>query len=499
MIIFKKFYITTAIDYTNAKPHLGHVYEKVIADIIARWHRLKEEDVFFLIGTDEHGQKVEKAAINVGKSPKKFVDELVKSFIDYYKKLEVSNDDFIRTTEERHIKIAQQIFKKVFDKGDIYKGHYEGLYCVSCEAFYTEKDAVDGNCPVHKTKLDVIKEESYFFKLSNYQQRIIEHIKNNKDFIFPEERRNEILNRLKEPLKDLSVSRCSFKWGIPLPNDEKHVIYVWFDALLNYISAIDYPKEKFKKYWPADIQVIGKDISWFHTVIWPGILLAADIELPKTILIHGFINMGGEKLSKSRGLMIDPVEISKKYTADALRYFLMREIPLGEDGNYSEEALANRYNSELADSLGNLVNRVLVLVEKNFEGLIPKPYREDKLSKLALNICKAVENSMEELQFHNALNDIFYLVNESNKYINEKKPWEIKDKTELGGILYELLETLRFSAILLQPFMPETSEKIFNQLGLEKKFSFNDLKWGKLKIGTKIRRDKVLFEKIKTK
>lgn len=499
MIIFKKFYITTAIDYTNAKPHLGHAYEKIIADVIARWHRLREEDVFFLTGTDEHGQKVEKAAIKVDKSPKEFVDELVKFFIDYYKKLEVSNDDFIRTTEERHTKIAQQIFKKVFDKGDIYKGHYEGLYCVSCEAFYTEKDAVDGNCPVHKTKLDVIKEESYFFKLSKYQQKIIDHIKNNKDFIFPEQRRNEILNRLKEPLKDLSVSRCSLKWGIPLPNDENHVIYVWFDALLNYISAIDYPKEKFKKYWPADIQVIGKDISWFHTVIWPGILFAADIELPKTILIHGFINMGGEKLSKSRGLMIDPVEISKKYTADALRYFLMREIPLGEDGNYSEEALANRYNSELADSLGNLVNRVLVLVEKNFEGLIPKPHREDKLNKLAVNICKAVENSMEELQFHNALNDIFYLVNESNKYINEKKPWEIKDKTELGGILYELLETLRFSAILLQPFMPETSEKIFDQLGLEKKFSFNDLKWGKLKVGTKIRRGKVLFEKIKTK
>ena len=497
MIIFKKFYITTAIDYTNAKPHLGHAYEKIIADVIARWHRLKEEDVFFLIGTDEHGQKVEKAALNAGKTPKEFVDELVKSFIDYYKKLEISNDDFIRTTEERHIKVAQQIFKKVFDKDDIYKGHYEGLYCVSCEAFYTEKDAIDGNCPIHKTKLDVIKEESYFFKLSKYQQDIINHIKNNKDFIFPEERRNEILNRLKEPLKDLSVSRCSFRWGIPLPNDEEHVIYVWFDALLNYISAIDYPNEKFKKYWPADIQVIGKDISWFHTVIWPGILLAADIELPKTILIHGFINMGGEKLSKSRGLMIDPVEISKKYTADALRYFLMREIPLGEDGNYSEEALASRYNSELADSLGNLVNRVLVLVEKNFEGFVPKPHEENKLSKLSLNICKAVENSMEELQFHNALNDIFYLVNESNKYINEKKPWEIKDKIELGGILYELLETLRFLGILLQPFMPEASERIFEQLGLEKKFSFNDLKWGKLKAGTKIKRGKVLFEKIK--
>jgi methionyl-tRNA synthetase len=497
VINFKKFYITTAIDYTNAKPHLGHVYEKIIADVLARWHRLKEEDVFFLTGTDEHGQKVEKTAIKASKSPQEFVDDLVKFFIECYKKLEISNDDFIRTTEERHVKVAQQIFKKVFDKGDIYKGQYEGLYCVSCEAFYTEKDSVDGNCPVHKTKLDVIKEESYFFKLSRYQQKIIDHIRNNKDFIFPEQRRNEILNRLKEPLKDLSVSRCSFKWGIPLPNDEKHVIYVWFDALLNYISAIDYPNEKFKKYWPADIQTIGKDISWFHTVIWPAILFASDIELPKTILIHGFVNICGEKLSKSRGIIVDPIELSKKYTADALRYFLMREIPLGEDGNYSEEALINRYNSELADSLGNLVNRILVLVEKNFEGLVPTPHEEDKLSKLALNICKAVDVSMEELQLHNALNDIFYVVNESNKYINDKKPWEIKDKTELGGVLYELLETLRFLAILLHPFIPETSEKIFDQIGLEKKFSFNDLKWGKLKPGTKTRRGKILFEKIK--
>lgn len=499
MITFKKFYVTTAIDYTNAKPHLGHAYEKIISDVLARWHRLKEEDVLFLLGTDEHGQKIERAATKAGKAPREFVDDLVKFFIDYYKKLEISNDDFIRTTEERHVKVAQQIFKKVFDKGDIYKGHYEGLYCISCEAFYTEKDAVDGNCPIHKTKLDVIKEESYFFKLNKYQQKIIDHIKNNKDFIFPEERRNEILNRLKEPLKDLSVSRSSFKWGIPLPNDKKHVIYVWFDALLNYISAIDYPNEKFKKYWPADIQNIGKDISWFHTVIWPAILFAADIELPKTILIHGFINMGGEKLSKARGIVVDPIELSEKYTADALRYFLMREIPLGEDGNFTEEALLNRYNSELADSLGNLVNRVLVLVEKNFEGMVPKSHGEDKLSKIALNVCKAVDVSIEDLQFHNALNDIFYVVSESNKYINEKKPWEIKDKTQLGGVLYELLETLRFIAILLQPFIPETSEKILDQLGLEKKFSFSDLKWGKLKPGTEIKRGKVLFEKIKTK
>ncbi len=491
-----KFYITTAIDYTNSKPHLGHAYEKIIADVIARWHRIRGEDVFFLIGTDEHGQKVERAAIAAGKTPKEFVDELVKFFKELYEKLNISYNDFIRTTEDRHIKIAKEIFKKVFDRGDIYKGFYEGLYCVSCEAFYTEKNAVDGNCPVHKTKLELIKEESYFFKLGRYQKKIIEHIKNNKNFIIPEQRRNEILSRLKEPLKDLSVSRCSFKWGIPLPIDEKHVIYVWFDALLNYISALEYPKEKFKKNWPADVQVIGKDISWFHTVIWPAILLASNIELPKTIFIHGFVNIGGEKLSKTRRIVVDPFELSDKYGSDALRYFLMREIPSGQDGDFSEEALINRINAELADSLGNLVNRVLVLVEKNFDGFVPRNREKDKLTKLSLNVVKAVDGSMEELQFHSALNDIFFLVNESNKYINENKPWEIEDKEKLGGILYNLLETLRFISILIYPFIPKTASKIKKQLGIEKEFSFDDLKWGVLKSGTKIKREKILFEKI---
>lgn len=496
MIKFEKFYVTTAIDYPNAKPHLGHAYEKIIADIMARWNRLKGKDVFFLTGMDEHGQNIERAAIRAGRTPQEIVDGMAVFFKDLCRKLNISYDDFIRTTEARHIKVAQEIFKKVFDKGDIYKGFYEGLYCVSCEAYYTEKDAVDGKCPIHKKDLEVLKEDSYFFKLGKYQKQIIEHIKTNKSFILPETRRNEILNRLEQDLKDLSISRVSFKWGIPLPIDEKHVIYVWFDALLNYISALDYPNEKFKKYWPADVQNIGKDISWFHTVIWPAILLAADIELPKTIFIHGFINMGGEKLSKSRGIMVDPFELINKYGEDTIRYFLTREIPLGEDGDFSEGALINRHNSELADSLGNLVNRVLVLVEKNFDGVVPKPYGED-LKKIALSVSKAVENSMNEFQFHNALNDIFYFVNETNAYVNEKKPWEIRSRNELGGVLYNLLESLRFIAILLHPFIPETSGKIFDQLGLERKFLFSDLEWGKLKPETKTKRGKILFEKIK--
>jgi methionyl-tRNA synthetase len=496
VIKIETFFVTTAIDYPNTKPHLGHAYEKIIADAMARWQRLKGKNVLFLTGLDEHGQKIERASVKAGKSPIEFLNEMAVFYKDLCRKLNISYDDFIRTTEERHIKVAKEIFKKVFEKGDIYKGFYEGLYCVSCEAFYTEKDAADGKCPIHKTNLESVKEESYFFKLGKYQKQVMEHIRNNKDFILPESRRNEILNRLEQELKDLSVSRVSFKWGIPLPINERHIIYVWFDALLNYVSALDYPNEKFKKYWPANVQNIGKDISWFHTVIWPAILLAADIELPKTIFVHGFINIGGEKLSKTRGITVDPFELADKYGADALRYFLLREIPLGEDGDFSEEALIKRINSELADSLGNLVNRVLVLVEKNFDGYVPKPYGED-LKKLALSVSKAVENSMDEFQFHNALNDIFHLVNEANKYINEKKPWEIRSRNELEGVLYSLLEVLRIIAILLYPFTPETSGKIFEQLGLEKKFSIADLEWGVLKPGTKIKRGKILFEKIK--
>ena len=372
MIDIGKFYVTTAIDYPNAKPHMGQAYEKVIADVMARLHRTRGDDVFFLTGMDEHGQKIENVAKKSGKTPQEFVDEMSVFFKDLCEKLNISNDDFIRTTEKRHAKVVTEIFKKVLDNEDIYKGYYEGLYCVSCEAFYTEKDAVDFLCPVHKTRLETVKEESYFFRLGKYRERLIKHIKENDKFILPEYRRNEILNRLQDDLKDLSVSRTNFSWGIPLPNDEKHIQYVWFDALLNYISALGYPGEKFEKYWPANVQNIGKDILWFHSVIWPAILMSCGIGLPNTIFAHGFVNFCGEKLSKSRGICIDPIDMAGKYGADALRYYLMRDIPLGEDGDFSEEALVKRYNTELADSLGNLVNRVLVLTEKNFDGKVPE-------------------------------------------------------------------------------------------------------------------------------
>lgn len=495
MIKFK-FYITTAIDYTNSKPHLGHAYEKIIADVIARYHRVKGDDVFFLTGTDEHGQKVERAAKNAGKDTKKFVDEVVKYFKELCEKLNISYDDFIRTTDKKHIDVALKVFKKVYEKGDIYKGSYEGLYCTSCETFYLPKDLVNGLCPIHKTKPEIIKEESYFFKLGKYQKQIIDYIEKNKDFILPLERKNEVFNRLKEPLRDLSISRSSFTWGIQLPIDKKHVIYVWFDALLNYISALDYPNEKFKKYWPADLHVIGKDILWFHTVIWPAILLAADIELPKKVFVHGFINIGGEKLSKTTGITIDPIELSNKYGADSIRYFLLRAIPSGYDGDFSEEALIYRINSELADDLGNLVNRVLNLVEKNFDSKVPKFEKDELISKLALQTVKKSSDFIESFQFNNALNEIWFLVAEANKFVNDSKPWEVKDKKKLGNILYNLLETLRFLSILLYPFIPETSEKIAEQLGIGKKFNSKDLKWGLLKENSKIQKKGILFKKV---
>ncbi len=493
----EKFYITTAIDYPNSKPHLGHAYEKIFADVIARWNRIKGKDVWFLIGTDEHGQKIARAAENAGKAPQAFVDEMAEHFKELFKKLRISNDDFIRTTEKRHEEAAKLIFQKVFDKGDIYKSEYEGQYCVSCERFYTEKELEDGKCPVHKKELETLKEESYFFKMGKYKQQIMDYIKNN-NFILPEFRKNEILNRLDEDLLDLSVSRKTLKWGIPLPNDDTHVMYVWFDALSNYVTALNYPEgEKYKKYWPADVHIIGKDINWFHTVIWPAILLAADIPLPKTVYVHGFITIGGEKLSKSRGIVVDPYELVERYGVDPVRYFLIREIPSGEDGNFSEEALINRINSELADTLGNLVSRVLAFVEQRFDGKVPERGEKDELIEIAIKAAESADKSMENYMLHIAMNDIWFLISEANKYINEKKPWEVKDKEELGGIVYNLLETLRIISILLHPFVPETAEKIAEQLGTEKKFLFKDIKFGLLKPGTKVKKGKILFEKIK--
>ena len=477
----KKFYITTAIDYVNASPHVGHAYEKIIADVIARWHRLLGEDVFFLTGTDENAQKNVKAAKEAKVPVKKFIDKHAKEFIDLCRKLNLSNDDFIRTTESRHLIVVQQFFRKIEEKGDIYKAKYEGLYCTGCEAFLTEKDLVDGKCPEHNIKPEILKEESYFFKLSKYKDKILDYIKN-KDFIQPISKRNEILERLKEPLKDLSVSRCAIDWGIPCPTDPSHRIYVWIDALVNYISALDYPSTKFKKYWPADIHLIGKGINWFHSVIWPALLFSAGIELPKKIFVHGYLTVNGQKISKSLGNIIDPIFIINKYGADSLRYFLLREIPVTTDGDFSEIALKERHNSELADKLGNLVSRVSALVER---------YGIKKCeNKLIKNFdIKKIKEFMENYELDKALEEIFSFIDECNRHVQQKKPWETKD----SGILYELADSIKAIAVLLWPFIPASCEKISKQFGFA--ITFENIK--KPLKEKKIVKGEILFKKIK--
>ncbi|MBN1644798.1 methionine--tRNA ligase [Candidatus Woesearchaeota archaeon] len=497
----KKFYITTAIDYPNSFPHVGHAYEKIIADVLARWHRLKGEDVFFLTGTDEHGQKIYKTAKEQGKEPKQFVDEMVPYFKKLCKKLNISNSRFIRTTEEQHKKICRDIFKKLENNGDIYKGAYEGLYCSGCEAYYTEKDLIDGLCPVHKKKPEPVKEETYFFRMSKYQDRLIKHINQYPNFIQPTSKRNEILNRLKEPLKDLSVSRTTFDWGVSVPGDKEHVLYVWLDALLNYITGLDYPGENFKKYWPADAHIIGKDITWFHTVIWPCELMSAGIELPKTVHVHGFVNLGGEKLSKSRGIVVDPIKLVDEYGVDAVRYFFIKEIPAGEDGNFSYEALTERTNSDLADDLGNLLQRTSVLIHKNFGGKIPLPVRFEREEEELIqesDIFEQTDELMKTFQWNKAISRIWSFIRMCNKYINETEPWKRKNEPDrLATILYTLAESLRIISIYISPFVPETAEKISHQLG-RKPGTFADIKFKKTTKGV-LEKPEILFKKTEAK
>lgn len=493
----KKFYITTAIDYPNSKPHLGHAYEKVMADILARWHRLNGEDVFFLTGTDEHGLKIYKAAKAQGKEPMQFVDEMLVFFKDLYSKLGISYDRFIRTTDKDHEKVCQEIFKKLDEKGDLYKGVYEGAYCTGCEAYYTEKDLVEGMCPVHKKAPEMMKEDTYFFKLGKYQEELIKHIEQHPDFILPESKRNEILNRLKEPLRDLSVTRTSFAWGVPVPKDPKHVMYVWLDALLNYVSGIGYPKAKFKKYWPADVHVIGKDINWFHSVIWPCELMSAGIELPKTVYIHGFINLNGEKLSKSAGIIIDPIKLIEEYGADAIRYYFAKEIPAGGDGSFTQELFVEKINSDLADVLGNLLQRTSVLIQKNFNGAIPKPGKFESIDEKLIEesqMYDALNELMQKFEWSKAIDKVWGFLRNCNKYINDTEPWKLKDNPgRLGTILYTLTECLRIASIYISPFLPETAEKISKQLG-QKLGKGKDSKFKKNTKGT-IPQPEILFKK----
>ncbi len=486
----KTFYITTAIVYPNSDPHIGFAYEQICADAIARWHRLLGEEVFFLTGSDEHGAKIAAAAKKSGKEPKEFVDEQVKKFTAIAKTLNLTHSRFIRTTDKDHEKIAKEIFQKVFEKGDIYKGSYAGLYCVGCESFLTEKDLVEGKCPIHQTAPQAIQEENYFFRLSKYEKQVLDLLENG--FFEPKERVKEIVNRIaKNGLQDLSVSRpkTNVAWGIECPFDKNQTIYVWFDALLNYVSGAKTGK---KDFWPADIHIIGKEISWFHCVIFPAMLLSTGLQLPKKVFAHGWLTVNGQKMSKSLGNVIDPNYLCKKYSTDVLRYLLVREIPFGQDGDFSEAALKTRNNNELANELGNLVNRTIVMIEKYCNGKIPKAKTSAELEK-ALNL-KKIEEHMEKLELHAALSEIFAFIASCNKFINDKAPWKLKGK-ELEEVLFSLADSIRIISILVSPFMPSASEKINEQLGV-KSGLLKDCKFNLLKAGTTIKKSEILFKKI---
>jgi methionyl-tRNA synthetase len=508
----KTFYITTPIYYPSGKLHIGHAYSTVAGDAISRYKRMRGYDVRYLTGTDEHGQKIQRKAEEKGVTPQAYVDEIVSGIQDLWKKLEITNDDFIRTTEERHKKVVAKIFDQLVKQGDIYLDEYEGWYCTSDESFFTERQLVDGYCPDCGGKVEMVKEESYFFKMSKYVDRLVQYYDEHPEFIQPESRKNEMLNNFIKPgLEDLAVSRTTFDWGVKVPGDPKHVIYVWIDALSNYITALGYgteDDEKFKKYWPADVHLMSKEIVRFHTIYWPIMLMALDLPLPKKVFAHGWILMKDGKMSKSKGNVVDPVSLIDRYGLDALRYYLLREVPFGSDGVFTPEGFVERTNFDLANDLGNLLNRTVAMIVKYFDGKLPE-YRlgetavDESLEAMINETVKQVEDALENMQFSVALSSIWQLISRTNKYIDETEPWVLaKDEAStqrLGNVMAHLADSLRVVAVMLQPFLTKAPVEIFKQLGIQDEAlkeweSIYEL--GQVKAGTQVEKGSPIFPRL---
>lgn len=508
----KTFYLTTPIYYPSGNLHIGHAYTTVAADAICRYKRMTGYDVMFLTGTDEHGQKIQQKAEEKGVTPKEYVDEIVSGIKQLWEKLDISYDDFIRTTEDRHKRVVEKIFDQLVKQGDIYLDEYEGWYCTPCESFFTELQLVDGNCPDCGRPVEKVKEESYFFRMSKYADRLLQYYEENPEFIQPESRKNEMINNFLKPgLEDLAVSRTSFDWGIKVPGDPKHVIYVWIDALTNYITALGYGSDdesKFKKYWPADVHLVGKEIVRFHTIYWPIILMALDLPLPKKVFAHGWLLMKDGKMSKSKGNVVDPFTLIDRYGLDALRYYLLREVPFGSDGVFTPEGFVERINFDLANDLGNLLNRTVAMINQYFDGVIPEykgSYSEYEKSLLEENLegAKRYEQAMENMEFSVALSSLWQVISRANKFIDETMPWKLaKDPSkqeELAGVLAHLAETLRRVAVLLQPIMTETPKKMFEQLNIqdENLKSWDSLaNFGQIPQGTKVQKGSPIFPRL---